>query len=51
MILIHSAHSKAIIIKQHLEGVDFYFAKKSQALAFCDLVQSMLPANQSNQSN
>ena len=44
MILKHSAHTKAINIKEHPEGVDFYFANKSQALAFCDFVQSMLPA-------
>lgn len=44
MIIKHSAHTKAINIKEHPEGVDFYFAHKSQALAFSDFVQSMLPA-------
>jgi nonsense-mediated mRNA decay protein 3 len=44
MILKHRAHDKAINIKEHPEGVDFYFINKSQALAFCDFIQSMLPS-------
>jgi len=44
MILKHRAHAKAINIKEHPEGVDFYFTNKSQALAFSDFVQSMLPS-------
>lgn len=44
MILKHRAHAKAINIKEHPEGVDFYFINKSQALAFADFVLCMLPA-------
>lgn len=44
MILKHKAHSKALNVKEHPEGVDFYFSSKSQACALNDFILGVLPA-------
>ncbi len=44
IILKNKAHSKALNVKEHPEGVDFYFANKSQALAFSDFIKTSFPA-------
>jgi len=43
MILKHKAHIKALNVKEHPEGIDFYFQTKSQANAFSDFIESVLP--------
>ena len=43
VILKHKAQSKALSIKEHPEGVDFYFSNKSQANTFCSFIQEFLP--------
>ena len=43
IILKHKAQSKALNIKEHPEGVDFYFSNKAQANSFCSFIQEFLP--------
>jgi len=43
VILKHKAQSKALNIKEHPEGVDFYFANKAQANSFCAFIHEFLP--------
>ena len=43
VILKHRAQSKALNIKEHPEGVDFYFANKAQANSFCAFIHEYLP--------
>ena len=38
VILKHKAQSKALNIKEHPEGVDFYFANRAQANSFCSFI-------------
>ena len=42
VILKHKAQSKALNIKEHPEGVDFYFSNKAQANSFCSFVHEFL---------
>ncbi len=44
LILKNKAHTKALNVKEHPEGVDFYFANKSQAMALADFIKASLPA-------
>jgi nonsense-mediated mRNA decay protein 3 len=44
VILKNKAHSKALNVKEHPEGVDFYFANKSQALTLADFIKTVIPA-------
>lgn len=44
LVLKHKAHAKALNVKEHPEGVDFYFSNKSQALALSDFIRTNLPA-------
>jgi nonsense-mediated mRNA decay protein 3 len=44
IVLKNKAHTKALNVKEHPEGVDFYFAHKSQALSFADFIKTALPA-------
>jgi nonsense-mediated mRNA decay protein 3 len=44
LILKNKAHSKALNVKEHPEGVDFYFANKSQALTLADFIKSNIPS-------
>ena len=43
VILKHKAQSKALNIKEHPEGVDFYFANRAQANSFCAFIHEFLP--------
>ena len=43
VILKHKAQSKALNIKEHPEGVDFYFANRAQANSFCSFIHEFLP--------
>ena len=43
VILKHKAQSKALNIKEHPEGVDFYFANRAQANSFCTFIHEFLP--------
>ena len=43
LILKHKAHVKALNIKEHPEGVDFYFSNKSQANTFVGFLQTVMP--------
>jgi nonsense-mediated mRNA decay protein 3 len=38
------AHTKALNVKEHPAGVDFYFHTKSQALTLADFIRTALPA-------
>ena len=42
VILKHKAQNKALNIKEHPEGVDFYFSNKAQANSFCSFVHEFL---------
>ena len=42
IILKHKAQSKALNIKEHPEGVDFYFSNKAQANSFCGFIHEFL---------
>ena len=42
VILKHKAQSKALNIKEHPEGVDFYFANRAQANSFCAFIREFL---------
>ena len=44
IVLKNKAHTKALNVKEHPEGVDFYFANKSQALALADFIKMVLPS-------
>ena len=43
VILNHKAQSKALNIKEHPEGVDFYFSNRAQANSFCSFIHEFLP--------
>ncbi len=43
LILKHKAQSKALNIKEHPEGVDFYFSNRAQANSFCAFIHEFLP--------
>ena len=43
VILKHKAQNKALNIKEHPEGVDFYFSNRSQANTFCSFIHEFLP--------
>ena len=43
VILKHKAQSKALNIKEHPEGVDFYFSNRAQANSFCSFIHEFLP--------
>ena len=43
VILKHKAQNKALNIKEHPEGVDFYFSNRSQANSFCSFIQEFVP--------
>ncbi len=43
VILKHKAQSKALNIKEHPEGVDFYFSNRAQANSFCAFIHEFLP--------
>ena len=43
VILKHKAQAKALSIKEHPEGVDFYFANRAQANSFCAFIHEYLP--------
>ncbi len=43
VILKHKAQAKALNIKEHPEGVDFYFANRAQANSFCAFIHEFLP--------
>jgi len=43
-ILKNKAHTKALNVKEHPEGIDFYFINKSQACALSDFIHTVLPA-------
>ena len=43
IILKHKAQTKALSIKEHPEGVDFYFANKAQANSFASFIREFLP--------
>lgn len=43
LILKHRAHEKASSIKSFPDGIDFYFADRSQALRFTDFLQESVP--------
>lgn len=44
IVLKNKAHTKALNVKELPEGVDFYFANKSQALQLCDFIKTVLPS-------
>jgi nonsense-mediated mRNA decay protein 3 len=44
LVLRNKAHTRALNVKEEPEGVDFYFANKSQALALADFIKTVLPA-------
>lgn len=43
VILKHKAQNKALNIKEHPEGVDFYFSNRSQANSFCSFIHEFVP--------
>ena len=43
VILKHKAQSKALNIKEHPDGVDFYFSNRAQANSFCSFIHEFLP--------
>ena len=43
LILKHKAHTKTLNIKEHNEGIDFYFSSKSHAQTFMSFVNSVMP--------
>ena len=43
VILKHKAQSKALNIKEHPEGVDFYFSNRAQANSFSGFIHEFLP--------
>ena len=43
VILKHKAQAKALNIKEHPEGVDFYFSNRAQANSFCSFIHEFLP--------
>jgi nonsense-mediated mRNA decay protein 3 len=43
IILKHKAQAKALNIKEHPEGVDFYFSNRAQANSFCSFIHEFLP--------
>ena len=43
LILKHKAHTKTLNIKEHNEGIDFYFTSKSHAQTFMSFVNSVMP--------
>ena len=43
VILKHKAQNKALNIKEHPEGVDFYFSNRAQANTFCSFIHEFLP--------
>ena len=43
VILKHKAQSKALNIKEHPEGFDFYFSNRAQANSFCSFIHEFLP--------
>ena len=43
VILKHKAQNKALNIKEHPEGVDFYFSNRSQANTFCSFIHEFVP--------
>jgi nonsense-mediated mRNA decay protein 3 len=44
IVLKNKAHTKALNVKELPEGVDFYFANKSQALQLTDFIKTVLPS-------
>ena len=43
LILKHKAHTKTLNVKEHNEGIDFYFSSKSHAQTFMSFVNSVMP--------
>ena len=43
LILKHMAHAKAIGIKTHPEGMDFFFKDRSHGRTFCSFLEAMVP--------
>ncbi|KAJ4322746.1 ribosome-binding protein [Neodidymelliopsis sp. IMI 364377] len=45
LILKHGAHKDTINIKEVHDGIDFFFAQRNHATAFCDFLKAVVPVN------
>ena len=45
LILKHAAHKDTINIKEVHDGIDFFFAQRNHATAFCDFLKAVIPVN------
>lgn len=45
LILKHAAHKDTINIKEVHDGIDFFFAQRNHAAAFCDFLKAVIPVN------
>jgi len=45
LILKHAAHKDTINIKEVHDGIDFFFAHRNHAVAFCDFLKAVIPVH------